>query len=451
MYINNNNCEIRASEERPQALELWDPLGAWPGARRWLWGGLALVVGIVMAPVHLASLRPPAGLVIDFFQEWASARNYWEGQAVYTEQSRTIPLYLGKKELNSLERAIEVNAHPPPAILLALPLSRLPYRDAALVWNLVSLAMLAISLYLVRKGLGIPFSTWSLFPLATLLLLCTPLLMQQYLGQLNLVILVLLTGVWAADRSGRPLLAGVCLGMATAIKLFPGFLFIYFIIRGQWRTVIAGLVSLFLLAGFTAALFGPETYRYYFLVVVPRVATRFRGCWSNASLVGFWVKLFDPPPDYTPVLPIWQSPVAARLGILASCSAILAVVAWIIRRSKSLLDRDFAFSLAVTAMLLVSPITWEHYLLLLLVPIAVIWTRLPPTDAARILFTAILIAFWSWPMRIEDLLIPGGVATGIASPLHTLTILSYQCYALIVLFALGVVEFLGCKKASRSK
>jgi len=250
--------------------------------------------------------------------------------------------------------------------------------------------------------------------------------MQQHLGQLNLVILLLLTGVWAADRSGRPLLAGTCLGIATAIKLFPGFLFLYFIIKGRWKTVIAGAASLFLLGGFTAALFGPEAYRYYFLVVLPRVA-KFRGLWANASLVGFWVKLFDPPAEYPRVVPIWHSPAAARLGVVVSCSAILAILAWIVRRSKSLLEQDLAFGLAVTAMLLVSPITWDHYLLLLLVPIALTWVRLPQSDAARILFTAILIAFWSWPLQIDNLIIPGGVSAGLATPLHTLTILSYQC------------------------
>jgi hypothetical protein len=406
------------------------------------------VIGFVMAPVYVSSLRPPAGLVIDFFQEWASARNYLEGLPVYTDQRVTIPLYLGKKELDAHDRSIEVNAHPPAAILLALPLARLPYRDAALVWNLSSLGMLLVSLYLVAKGLRIPFSIWSVFPLATLLLSCTPLLMQQRLGQLNLVILLLVTGAWAADRSGRPLLAGTCLGIVMAIKIFPGFLFLYFIIRRRWRTVFAGAVSLLLLTGFTAALFGPEAYRYYFLAVLPRVA-KFRGLWANASLVGFWVKLFDPPSEYPRVVPIWHSPAMARTGILVSCSAILAVLAWIVRRSKSLIEKDLAFGLAVTAMLLVSPITWDHYLLLLLAPIAVTWVRLPRSDAARIFFTAILIAFWSWPLQIDNLIIPGGVSTGLARPVHTLTILSYQCYALLALFALGVVESLRCNSTSK--
>src|SRR5262249_19572796 len=161
--------------------------------------------------------------------------------------------------------------------------------------------------------------------------------------------------------------------------------FLYFILRGQWRTVVAGALSVLAFGALTAALFGLDSYRYYFVAVVPRVAS-FRGLWANASLVGFWTKLFDPPPEYPRVVPLWPSKGAAWLGTFLSCSLIVMILALVVRRAKSLAERDLAFGLAVTAMLLVSPITWDHYLLLLLVPLAVTWVRLPESDAARIVF-----------------------------------------------------------------
>ena len=42
------------------------------------------------------------------------------------------------------------------------------------------------------------------------------------------------------------------------------------------------------------------------------------------------------------------------------------------RRARTRDQRDLAFGLAVTAMLLVSPITWDYSLPLLLVPLAVL-------------------------------------------------------------------------------
>ena len=51
-------------------------------------------------------------------------------------------------------------------------------------------------------------------------------------------------------------------------------------------------------------------------------------------------------------------------------------------------------------MLLVSPITWDHYLLLFLVPISVMWICLPGLSDRESLFGTILIAFWSFPWLI---------------------------------------------------
>jgi hypothetical protein len=269
-------------------------------------------------------------------------------------------------------------------------------------------------------------------------------LTQLYLGQLNLVILLLLVGTWMSDRSGKPVIAGICLGTATAIKIFPGFLFLYFALRSRWRTLAAGALSLVAVGSLASALFGLEAWQTYFIDILPRVA-KFRGLWANASLVGLWTKLFDPPPEYPRVVPLWPCKSAAWLGILASCSTILVILARTIRSADSPAERDLSFGLAVTAMLLVSPITWDHYLLLLLIPLAVAWTRLPQTDGARIAFVLIMVAFWSWPLQIDNLVIPGGVSAGLAKPVHTLTVLSYQCYALLTLFALELTEFYRCR------
>ena len=102
--------------------------------------GLALagggrVRGVLHGSVlSLAILRPPADRVNDFFQEWASARNYWGGLPIYTDHTVTLPLYLDLDPSNPRYSLIEVNAHPPTSVLLAASagISRLP---AMLSWS----------------------------------------------------------------------------------------------------------------------------------------------------------------------------------------------------------------------------------------------------------------------------------------------------------------------------
>jgi hypothetical protein len=127
----------------------------------------------------------------------------------------------------------------------------------------------------------------------------------------------------------------------------------------------------------------------------------------------------------------------ARAGSLISCAVVVAILSQAIRRAETKAQRDHAYGLTITAMLLVSPITWDHYFLLLLQPIATLWVCLPRNLVIRGSFLVVLVCLWTWAYPLYQLLIPGGRENGIATPFHVLTILSFQFYALILLFILG--------------
>jgi hypothetical protein len=409
---------------------------------RGLWVCLTAVVCLIFGGPFLSTLRPDRDITVDFFQEWASAKNLFNGLPIYTSQRITRERYVGESQ-GDLALWIEVNAHPPTSILLALPLVGLDYPDAVLAWNLISLAALGVSLLLVLRQLAIPLSFWSLTPLLALLLLCAPLWAHVYYGQLGLVLLLLLVGTWTAERSGKPAWAGALLATATAIKLFPGFLFLYFVVRRQWRAVWAGAAALVGLTLLTAGVLGVDAYRSYVQEVLPQVAW-FRVGWNNASLPGFWAKLFDPAPDIARSVwrteALWQSPPLATAGTFLSCAALTALLAWVIYRARSRSECDRAFGAAITGMLLVSPVVWEHYFVLLLLPVALLGTAFPERILARVLFLVVVIAlFFIPPADLQDLVISRNSPPGIATPLDTLTVLSFQLYALLGLFLPGIL------------
>jgi hypothetical protein len=410
-------------------------LNAWPAGRRWLWIALAVLVCILQGPSFIGGLRPPRSPGVDFFQDWASARNYYAGSPIYSDHQTAVERYLGFRP-DSV--AFDVNAHPPSSVLLALPFAALDYPDAVLVWNLVSLGMLVISLWLIGRALAVRLTLWSIFPAVTLLLVFAPFRQQMLQGQFNLVLLLLLTGVWAAQRSGRQAWAGAFLGVASAIKLYPVLLILYFLLRRQWKAAIVSAVSLALVTLLTVAVLGVSTYRSYIYDVLPHVS-QYRSCWNNASLPGLWIKLFNPATEQERVAPLWRNPLIAEGGALLSCLAVVVVFSWAVWNSRMRQIDDRGFGLAVTAMLLVSPITWEHYFLLLLPPVAILWTRLPSSVLAKGVFMMILVVLGIHPLLLYDTFVPGGVGHGFASPVCTLTVLSLQCYALLGLFAFLIV------------
>jgi hypothetical protein len=201
--------------------------------------------------------------------------------------------------------------------------------------------------------------------------------------------------------------------------------------------LVAGAATVAILGAVTVAVLGADTCRYYVETVVPKVA-EYRTAWGNQSLAGLWTRLFDPLPKYD-VEPLLRSPLLAWVGTVLSWAAVVAALALVVPWARSRDAGDAAFGATVTGMLLVSPITWDHYFLLLLVPLVLLWHRLPAEGVSRWTFRALLILLWLNPGVYWAIfkLGQGGVAQP-ATPVKTLTGLSVLLYATLGVFWLGL-------------
>jgi hypothetical protein len=334
---------------------------------------------------------------------------------------------------------VDMNAHPPTSVLLLAPFGYLDYPDAVLVWNLLSLAALGVSLWLIARAEQVQLPLWAVFPALTVLLLCNPLRQQIYLGQFNLVLLLLFVGIWRAARSEHAALAGSLLGLATVLKLFPGFLFLYFALRRQWKVLGVGVATAAVLTAITVAVMGTEPFRAYVVEVLP-TNERCQSGWKNASVTGLWKKLFDPATLEEHVEPLTRSPALARLAALLSAAAVVGLLLHATRRASTPRQHDLTLGLAVLAMLMLSPIAWDHYFLMLFLPLSLIVARMPQERLSQAVFLFLAAVLWFDPENWYPSFIPGG-REGMAVPWQTATVLSFQCYALVGLYLFGVYVF----------
>jgi hypothetical protein len=236
--------------------------------------------------------------------------------------------------------------------------------------------------------------------------------------------------------------------LATAIKLFPGFLFVYFVLRREWSAVRAGLFALAAITALTALILGPDCYRTYFLEVMPQTS-QWRSEWPNLSLSSLWFKLFESSRRLPPIeiQPLTHAPALALGGVAATMIVMTAILAGVTPRLRSRQDWDLLFALTVIGMLLVSPITWDHYLLLLALPAAVVWQRWPRGGMGREVMVLLLAMLWiearlvmEHGLILLDAAHPANAyGNWIATPLETLTALSLPCYALVGLFVLTLL------------
>jgi hypothetical protein len=378
--------------------------------RSWFWGLLAVLVASFQLPVFLDSLRPDSHEGMDFFQEWSSAKNWQQGRPVYEDLDLAAERYLGRPRIPGEQWLFAKNAHPPPAVLLALPFAWVGYPGAMLAWNLLSLTALVATLWLIARGLHVRVELWMAFALIALGLLANPLRQQVNHGQLNLLLLLIIVLAWMAHRSERGIVAGGLIGFAAAVKVFPGFLVLFFALRGRWISVIAASATFVGMCIVSALVLGPDSWHAYVQEVAPTVSG-FRNLWVNASLAGFWAKWFaegamNPsqlvgPPD---IPPLWAAPRLAAAGWMLTAMTVIAVWAQAMRR----LGEDQAFGASIIVMLLLSPVTWDHYFLLLILPVAFLWLRFPEPHLERSVLIVVLVILALSPLVFANAVTSSG-------------------------------------------
>ena len=203
-------------------------------------------------------------------------------------------------------------------------------------------------------------------------------------------------------------------------------------------------MSFCLLNAVCLLVFGVEAFNTYVEKVIP-ASTSYRSSWGNVSLSSLSLKLFYPEWANDSV-PVFRSRfIGYNLALFAQAVIALLVVqrSW---QAKTLEQRDWAMALAITGMLLVAPITWSHYFVLLVLPLTMIWNA-PKSVLFSWLFGLATFVLWaplqlfmfvplgtevtkSWLSRPNHTLPP-------AKPWQTICSLSVPTYALLILFYLA--------------
>lgn len=155
-------------------------------------------------------------------------------------------------------------------------ISWLPLRAAGYVWLACNvLAFFATVRLLGRHLNGLPPQDWPVTTLIPVILTAFFWYWEFRLNQINTLTLLLLTAsfvLWQRRRFG---IAGFWLGLAALLKITPGLLIGWFMLKRQWRTAGAALATVLLAGPVSDALaFGP-TY-----------AGQWYAAWVRTTLVG---------------------------------------------------------------------------------------------------------------------------------------------------------------------
>ncbi|MEJ3748656.1 glycosyltransferase family 87 protein [Actinomycetes bacterium KLBMP 9797] len=241
--------------------------------------------------------------------------------------------------------------YPPFAALLLRPFAALPVGMVIAIFTIGSAIAIGVAGWWLTARLadrrGVPrwFAAGIAIPLAFAI---EPIRETITFGQINmlLVVLILADLLIAVPRNSR--WAGVGIGLATALKLFPGIFILYLLVTRRWRAAIAAGAAAAGATLLAAALAPRDSWAFWTheLWATDRVGrTDYTG---NQSLLGLLGRLAAPD---EPNRLLWLALVALAIGYGM----------W--RAAAAARAGDEMAGLALTGLVgsLVSPITWTHH------------------------------------------------------------------------------------------
>jgi len=143
----------------------------------------------------------------------------------------------------------------------------LPFEAAGLVWLALNVTLFFATVRLLGRNLtGLPPQDWPVTQLLPVLLTLLFWTWEYRLNQVNNLTLFLLVAAFVLWRRGRDATAGFVMGLATLIKLTPGFVVLWFLLKRQYR-LVAVAAATFVLAGPASDVvaFGPQYTRDTYL------------------------------------------------------------------------------------------------------------------------------------------------------------------------------------------
>jgi alpha-1,2-mannosyltransferase len=252
--------------------------------------------------------------------------------------------------------------YPPIAAVLLSPLALVPMTAAGVVLTLGSVALVAVALAVFLRRLAGPASSslWTVAWLLPAALLLEPVRNTLDYGQVNAVLMALVTldCLVAAPRWPR----GALVGLAAAVKLTPAAFVLFFLLRRDYRAAAAAASSFLIATGAGFALAWHDSVQYWTRTVFDVSRIGDPAYTANQSIEAVLARGgLDP-----------QS--LAGTAVWLAASAAVVVVAWRgMRHALEASDDCWALSLNALAGLLISPISWSHQWVWIVPALLTLW------------------------------------------------------------------------------
>lgn len=298
----------------------------------------AAVFGVlILGWAAVTWMAHPTGLGFDIRAYYDAALRLAETGSPYQSETLSGPFRPGP---------LGLYLYAPPLAVFFAPLAQIPVEGAAALWLLVRMLLLGLTIALMPVSRRIRLFTFAVAACSA------PILSDLNLGNVSLIVTFAAVVAWRwLDRP----LGAIAVGAALMLRPTMALVLAWWLLRGLWRPIAWGVGAAAVLFLCSLPFVGISGWNEY-LVVVRNVAN-VTGVPRNVDLASALLLLGAPSG-------------AAGLALIVGYGVVLAAVVFSLRR-----DRELSYVVTVMATLLLSPLLWNHYLALLIIPAAFLASR----------------------------------------------------------------------------
>jgi hypothetical protein len=356
--------------------------------------GLIVLIGLLRLRIILVLLTYPASYQErDILQEYLMAKAMVSGVNPYLPLNQLAEMFIGKFEFMT-----HPAPYPPFIAILSTPLLAFSLNQVIVVWFMIEalcLAAIAAMITILWKGR----LDWVRAVFIFFLLLSWYAVMVDLLyGQLTILLTSLVLAGLLALRKNKNILAGVLIGLSVALKMFTWPLIIYFGFKRDWQSFISSGITAIGLNLIAFLVLGINPVIDYYLHVTMQVSAIYHSFLKNYSLWSIGYRLFEGTQptggSYISALPLVNLPQIAP-AVSAGLAGIFLVLGmlWAIRAK----DSDIGYAIMVCVIVAVSPISWDHYYVMILISLVILLLNLSkrafPTWPTIVFLTTAFLLF----------------------------------------------------------
>ncbi len=199
-----------------------------------------------------------------------------------------------------------------------IPFSSLPALEAKRFWIVCNVALLAAAIELLKRQTEMGRGR------AWVIALCAivPLQTSFLFGQMHILVLALLVAAYVSHMRGWQISSGCCIAVAAALKIYPIFFCLYFLLKRRWQSLGATVLCSALCMTLSSLIVGQGLMRTYIFEQLPRSLegesqNPFSPSLTSASALFHRLFLFEPELNPHPLVasarlfavlyPLWQA------------------------------------------------------------------------------------------------------------------------------------------------